>query len=129
MLLAAPRRLAAKQTARLILQPHRSNIHTPFFLSYDYLCMLSAVCCWQILPDILGSQMGRFLYLSLAAALPSNQARQDVGIQSVNLVFNADCKRQSEIEDAWDDAIKLMKSLPKVDFNDVAAVDFLDHQH
>ncbi|KAI8961588.1 hypothetical protein F5Y11DRAFT_366628 [Daldinia sp. FL1419] len=68
------------------------------------------------------------LYLSLllkqAAALPSNQARQDVDIQSVNLVFSDDCKRQSEIEAAWDDAIKLVTSLPKVDFNDVAAVDF-----
>ncbi|KAI1124880.1 hypothetical protein F5Y10DRAFT_284663 [Nemania abortiva] len=68
------------------------------------------------------------LYLSLllkqAAALPSNEARQDAGIQSVNLVFSGDCKRQSDIQAAWDDAIKLVTTLPKVDFNDVAAVDY-----
>ncbi|KAI1409240.1 hypothetical protein F5Y13DRAFT_203653 [Hypoxylon sp. FL1857] len=68
------------------------------------------------------------LYLSLllkqAAALPSNQARQDVGIQSVDLVFSSDCHRQSDIEAAWDDAIKLVTTLPKIDFNDVAAVDY-----
>ncbi|KAI0836758.1 hypothetical protein F5Y06DRAFT_305193 [Hypoxylon sp. FL0890] len=68
------------------------------------------------------------LYLSLlleqAAALPSNQARQDAGIQSVNLMFSGDCKRQSDIIAAWDDAIKLVTSLPKIDFNDVAAIDF-----
>ncbi len=68
------------------------------------------------------------LYLSLllkqAAAIPFNEARQDVGIQSVNLVFNSDCKRQSDIETAWDDAIKLVTNLRKVDFNDVAAIEF-----
>ncbi|KAI1374101.1 hypothetical protein F4677DRAFT_447748 [Hypoxylon crocopeplum] len=68
------------------------------------------------------------LYLSLllkqTAALPSSQARQDVDIQSVNLVFSGECKRQSDIESAWDDAIKLVTALPNVDFNDVAAVDF-----
>ncbi|KAI1769817.1 hypothetical protein F4818DRAFT_450792 [Hypoxylon cercidicola] len=68
------------------------------------------------------------LYLSSllkqAAALPSNEARQDVDIQSVNLVFSGDCQRQSDIESAWDDAIKLVTTLPKIDFNDVAAVDF-----
>ncbi|KAI1171749.1 hypothetical protein F4777DRAFT_593495 [Nemania sp. FL0916] len=71
-----------------------------------------------------------FVYLSSflqqAATHPSNQARQDVGIQSVNLAFKDGCKgqRQRDIESAWDDAIKLVTSLPKVDFNDVAAVDF-----
>lgn len=68
------------------------------------------------------------LYLSLllkqATAIPFNEARQDVGIQSVNLVFSGDCKRQSDIETAWNDAIKLVTSLPKVDFNDVAAIEF-----
>ncbi|KAI0470671.1 hypothetical protein GGR56DRAFT_659966 [Xylariaceae sp. FL0804] len=67
------------------------------------------------------------LYLSLlktAAALPSNQARQDAGTQSVNLAFSSECKRHSDIEKAWDDAINLVTSLPKVDFNDVAAIDF-----
>ncbi|KAI2463235.1 hypothetical protein F4781DRAFT_417305 [Annulohypoxylon bovei var. microspora] len=56
--------------------------------------------------------------------LPSNEARQDVDIQSVNLVFSGDCQRQSDIESAWDDAIKLVTTLPKIEFNDVAAVDF-----
>ncbi|RYC60547.1 hypothetical protein CHU98_g5675 [Xylaria longipes] len=41
-----------------------------------------------------------------------------------NRVFSGDCKRQSDIEAAWGDAIKLVISLPKVDFNDVAVVDF-----
>ncbi|KAI8630070.1 hypothetical protein F5Y19DRAFT_70377 [Xylariaceae sp. FL1651] len=70
------------------------------------------------------SSLYLFLLLKRAAALPSNEARQDFGIQSVNLVFSSDCKRQRDIEAAWDDAIKLVTSLPKVDFNDVAAVDF-----
>lgn len=68
------------------------------------------------------------LYLSWllkhAVAIPSIQARQDVGIQSVNLVFNSDCNRQSDIQTAWDDAIRLVTNLPKVDFNDVAAIEF-----
>ncbi|KAI1358407.1 hypothetical protein F5Y08DRAFT_350892 [Xylaria arbuscula] len=68
-----------------------------------------------------------FLCLSLlkqTAALPSNQARQDVGIQSVNLVFNSQCARQKDITDAWDDAIKIVTDLPQVDFNDGAAIDY-----
>ncbi|KAJ3553159.1 hypothetical protein NPX13_g10946 [Xylaria arbuscula] len=68
-----------------------------------------------------------FLCLSLlkqTAALPSNQARQDVGIQSVNLVFNSQCARQKDITDAWDDAIKIVTGLPQVDFNDGAAIDY-----
>ncbi|KAI1115450.1 hypothetical protein F5Y14DRAFT_129786 [Nemania sp. NC0429] len=65
-----------------------------------------------------------FMLLNQAAGLPSHQARQDVGIQSVNLKFKDQCKRRSEIEAAWDDAIKLLTSLPKVDFNDVAAIDY-----
>jgi hypothetical protein len=67
------------------------------------------------------------LYLSLlkqAVAIPFNEARQDADVQSVNLVFNSDCDRNVQIETAWDDAIKLVTNLPKVDFSDAAAIDF-----
>lgn len=64
------------------------------------------------------------LLLEKAAAVPLNEPRQDVGIQSVNLVFSSDCKRQSDIQTAWDDAIKLATNLPKIDFNGVAAIEY-----
>jgi len=72
--------------------------------------------------------IGSVLYLPLllkhATAIPSNQPRQDVGVQSVNLVFNANCHRESEIMAAWDDAIRLVTTLPKINFNEAAAIDF-----
>jgi len=66
------------------------------------------------------------LLLRQTAAAPSlNQARQDVEIDYVNLVFKPGCHRQSEILESWDDAIKLLKSLDKVDFDkDWAAFEF-----
>lgn len=65
------------------------------------------------------------LPLRHVAAVPSDpQIRQDVNIQSVELKFKPNCTRTTEIERAWDDAIKLLTSLEKVDFDNWVAWDF-----
>ncbi|KAI0197508.1 hypothetical protein F4808DRAFT_473847 [Astrocystis sublimbata] len=65
-----------------------------------------------------------FYLLTQVAAFPPHQTRDDVGIQSVNLVFKDQCKNHEPIEKAWDDAIRLLTTLPKVDFHDVVAIEF-----
>lgn len=59
-------------------------------------------------------------------ALPPLDSRQDVGTESVNLVFNSECPsdRQNKIIAAWDDAIRLASNIGTVDFNDFAAIEF-----
>lgn len=69
------------------------------------------------------------LCLSLlpVTAVPVLESRQDdVGIESVNLVFNSGCPsdKQGKITAAWEDAVRLASNVGTVDFNDVAAIEF-----
>ncbi|KAL5321064.1 hypothetical protein ACEPPN_011874 [Leptodophora sp. 'Broadleaf-Isolate-01'] len=74
--------------------------------------------------SIIASSLLLSLLLRQATAVPSIEARQEVEIESVNLRYKSQCKRTSEISNAWDDAIRLATTLPKINWNEAAAVDF-----
>ncbi|KAH6692690.1 hypothetical protein F5X68DRAFT_201409 [Plectosphaerella plurivora] len=66
------------------------------------------------------------LFLRQAAAVPSTvPPPSDVGIQSVNLVFKPGCNRHDEIQRAWDDAIKIVSTVRKIDYNSGSAFHYL----
>ena len=59
-------------------------------------------------------------------AIPVLEASHNITERSVNLKFNKACPdpRQKLIKKAWDDAQVLAANVGKIDFNDVAAVEF-----
>lgn len=77
-----------------------------------------------MMKSIIASSLLLSLLLRQATAVPSIEARQEVEIESVNLRYKSQCKRTSEISNAWDDAIRLATTLPKINWNEAAAVDF-----
>ncbi|EFR00648.1 hypothetical protein MGYG_03655 [Nannizzia gypsea CBS 118893] len=66
------------------------------------------------------------LLLEQTAGSPVLGPRQEASINSVNLVFNAECpgERQRDIISAWQDAVKLAQNVGKIDFDDWAAWEF-----
>lgn len=70
------------------------------------------------------------LLLGQVAAVPSSlEARQDVDPASVGFIFKNGCTRKDDIQNSWADAMRLFTSLPNVDFNDYAAIDFFGPPH
>lgn len=74
----------------------------------------------------------KFIFLSQLTLLPHALGallprQDDIGVEWVNLQFSDDCQksgRTGEIMKSWDDALRLLYTVPKIDFYDTAAIQF-----